>query len=208
MSASRPGEGSGRSAPCTNAPGLTPPPGAHWPAPRPPACEVQGVGGWRWWSVASLQRQAWLLCRDGASPAGQTPGRWGGPGRGEGEGRRGQPRSAPGVTDSGGSRRADPACAHSHGALTRRGAGTHGHRLPADKRTQRPGLGACSWAHALLICGRRGAQARHYAPSPRSLLPPTCGPKPRREQPLDTVGLTSGGSEWEASGAGLSLLPG
>lgn len=108
--------------PSTDAPGLTPPPGAHWPAPphpphpRPVKCRGLRVswGWWRRWSVASLQPQAWPLRRGGAASPQGKPG-WAGAGPGEGEGRRGTRRAlGPGVTDSRGSRRARILRAHTH----------------------------------------------------------------------------------------------
>lgn len=51
-----------------SAPGLTPPPGAHWPAPHPQPTRSAGEA-----VVCRLpQPRAWLRSRGGASPAGQS----------------------------------------------------------------------------------------------------------------------------------------
>lgn len=135
----------------TDAPGLTPPPGAHWPAPHPPACEVQGVAG-------ELGVVEVVVCRLPPAPglassqrrrclsAGQTRlgGRWTRGGRGQAGD---AARSAPGVTDSRGSRRARILRAHTH--------------TPRCRDPRPPTAGGQTDAETRARCARLGTRALH-----------------------------------------------
>lgn len=111
-----------------SAPGLTPPPGAHWPAPHPQP--ARSGGGGRWWSVASLSPGPG--CAAEAAPLPQD--RAGRAARGGRKQTRGSWLPSPAVT-GGCSGPAWSPCAHTH-TPRRRDTQT---QLPAATRTQRPG---------------------------------------------------------------------
>lgn len=159
----------GSRSPPTTAPGLSPPPGAHWPAPQPQPAERVGRGrGGGGLSPPSRPQPG----GGGASPGGQTG--LGGVRRGAGEGRRGPPRSG---GDSGGFRRVRSPRTHTHTPAGRdprpraAGQGTH-----ADTRDRRALLGA----HAPQPCAAPGADSPLRA-SPRS-LPRADPPQPASPQ--------------------------
>lgn len=175
VSASRPGDGGGRGpAPSPNAPGLSPPPGAHWPAPssvRSARGEVVVRRLPPTPGLAPSRRRCLARRADRAGRARDAGRAKAGGGRGaRAPGGDGQLRL---------SASAVPACAHAHAAA--QGPPASGRRRPqgrgdpgparAPGRTRSPAQGGA---------GRGLAPAR---PLRGVCSGPTCSPKPRDQDP-------------------------